>query len=148
MLPIMIALATIAATPVMTQSPDRVPSRPDLSRAQALKRADVLFVRFDMNHDGFVTRDEAQQMGRKLMMERAATGSDPAPGIGGHTLRFLEQRFAETQSVTKAQFEQALLAHFDSMDTNHDGVLTAAERQQGRADVEAQEVARSGATPQ
>jgi hypothetical protein len=34
------------------------------------------------------------------------------------------------QSVTELQFEQAFLAHFDEMDTNHDGILTDTERRQ------------------
>jgi hypothetical protein len=33
--------------------------------------------------------------------------------------------------VTEQQFEQAFLAHFDQMDANHDGILTAAERDGG-----------------
>jgi hypothetical protein len=34
--------------------------------------------------------------------------------------------------VTKEQFEGAMLAHFDQMDANHDGILTAAEREGAR----------------
>jgi hypothetical protein len=64
-----------------------------------------------------------------LLLLRASTGRDVAPGIGGHTLRFLKHRFAGLQAVTKQQFEDAFLAHFDEMDTNHDGILTVAERE-------------------
>ena len=106
--------------------------QPDLTREQVRERADQLFDRFDLNHDGIVTREEAQRVGRKLMMQRAATGHDPAPGLGGHTLRFLKRTFADVDQVTKAQFEAAMLAHFDAMDTDHDGVLTAAERAQAK----------------
>ena len=105
----------------------------DLTRNQALERADQLFDRFDLNHDGVVTGKEEQSLGRRLLMQRAATGRDVAPGIGGHTLRFLEHTFAGMQSVTERQFEEAMLAHFDQMDVNRDGVLTAAEREDGRA---------------
>jgi Ca2+-binding EF-hand superfamily protein len=108
---------------------DRGP-QPDLTRQQALVRADALFERFDLDHDGIVTRDEARQVGTKLALQRTATGIDPAPGIGGHTLKFLEQAFAGAPSVTRREFERAMLAHFDAMDVNHDGVLTAAERAQ------------------
>jgi hypothetical protein len=100
----------------------------NFTRAQALQRADQLFDRFDLNHDGYVTRDEAELLGSKLQLLRASTGRDGAPGIGGHTLRFLRLRFAGVQQVTKPQFETAFLAHFDQMDTDHDGILTAAER--------------------
>ena len=109
-------------------TPTAVSTIPPLTRQQALERADGLFRTFDANHDGVVSRDEASSVGGKLMMERAVTGRDVAPGIGGHTLKFLEHAFAGMETVNKAQFEQAMLAHFDEMDRDHDGVLTAAER--------------------
>ena len=105
-------------------------SNVDLTRQEARDRADQLFALFDANHDGIVTRSEAEQVGNELMIKHAATGADEAPGIGGHTLRFLEHVFAGMESVTRQQFEGAMLAHFDQMDRNHDGVLTAAERLQ------------------
>jgi hypothetical protein len=106
--------------------------QPDLTRDQARDRADQLFDRFDLNQDGLVTREEAQTLGRKLLLLRAATGRDVAPGIGGHTLRFLERRFAGVEAVTKPQFEAAFLAHFDEMDINRDHVLTSGERERAR----------------
>ena len=124
-----LAAALIGPRPA-AQPLDLAPKPPDMSREQARDRADQLFDRFDLNRDGFVTREEAERLGRKLLLLRAATGRDVAPGIGGHTLRFLEQRFAGVQAVTKQQFEDAFLAHFDEMDVNHDGILTAAEREE------------------
>lgn len=128
-----IALIAAAAAPALAQTAQNSSEQSDLTRNQALERADQLFGRFELNHDGIVTRKEAQSLGRRLLMQRAATGRDVAPGIGGHTLRFLEHAFAGMQSVTERQFEQAMLAHFDEMDVNRDGVLTAAERENGRA---------------
>jgi len=104
----------------------------DMTRQQAQQMADHLFDRFDLNRDGTVTRDEAGKLGNKLMAHHAATGADEAPGLGGHTLRFLEHAFAGADAVTRTQFEAAMLAHFDQMDTNHDGVVTAGEREQAR----------------
>ena len=130
MLPALIALA-IAISAVPSPATDANPPA-DLTRDEARNRADGLFATFDTNGDGIVTREEAQHEGKKLMLRRAATGHDAAPGIGGHTLRFLEQRFAKAESITKAEFEDAFLAHFDEMDTNHDGILTAIERQKAR----------------
>jgi Ca2+-binding EF-hand superfamily protein len=101
-----------------------------ITRRQAVERADSLFQAFDLNHDGIITRDEASLAGGKLMMQRVVTGRDVAPGIGGHTLRFLEHAFAGMETVDKHQFEQALLAHFDQMDSDHDGILSSAERAQ------------------
>ncbi|HET8749403.1 MAG TPA: hypothetical protein VFM42_01540 [Sphingomicrobium sp.] len=110
------------------QSANSKPRPPDLTRQQARERADQRFDQFDLNHDGVVTRGEAVRLGGRLMLLRATTGIDAAPGIGGHTLRFIERRFARLDAVNKRQAEQALLAHFDDMDTNRDRVLTAAER--------------------
>jgi Ca2+-binding EF-hand superfamily protein len=124
----------IAATQSVAQSFDGASQEPDLTRQQARERADHLFDLFDANRDGLVTRAEAQRVGSKLMIARELTGRDVAPGIGGHTLRFLEQRFAGVDSVNKQQFEDALLTHFDRMDRNHDGVLTAAERLQAKSE--------------
>jgi len=123
------ALAAAVASPLAAHLP--IPKQ-SLTRAQVRDRADQLFERFDLNHDGYVTRDEAQLEGGKLLLLRASTGRDEAPGIGGHTLRFLRHRFAGLQAVTKPEFEAALLAHFDEMDTNHDGILTAEERLKAR----------------
>jgi hypothetical protein len=135
MKPLIFAIACSAAilsSQAGAQAPG-APPEPDLTREQARERAEQLFATFDVNHDGVVTRKEAQSVGRRLMMRRAATGRDVAPGIGGHTLRFLEHAFAGMPSVTEQQFEQAFLAHFDQMDANHDGILTAAEREEGRS---------------
>jgi Ca2+-binding EF-hand superfamily protein len=134
----LITLAALATAAVSGQGGARVPATDrapttDLTRQQALERADGLFQRFDVNHDGVVTREEAELVGRQLLIQRAATGTDAAPGLGGHTLRYLERAFAGLQSVNRQQFEQAMLAHFDEMDVNHDGVLTVDERRQARA---------------
>ena len=119
-----LAAAVLAAPPTANDPA----LEPDLTRTEALVRADRLFDRFDLNHDGLVTHAEAVAEGRKLVLLRLTTGRDSAPGLGGHTLHYLEARFSGAAFVTRAQFEAAWLAHFDAMDTNHDGVLTAAER--------------------
>jgi len=125
-------LAAATAAPAFTQPADNSPPQPNLTRSRALERADQLFDRFDLNHDGIVTRDEAERLGRKLMLQRAASGRDPAHGLGGHTLRFLKHRFAGVDGVRRQQFEEAMLEHFDEMDVNHDGILTDAERLGGK----------------
>jgi hypothetical protein len=126
--------ATLASTQAGAQAPgDRRGAQPDVTRQQAQERADGLFQMLDLNHDGVLTRAEAEQAGAQLQAQRATSGRDVAPGLGGHTARYLEQSFAGAQSVTLQQFEQAMLTHFDQMDVNHDGVLTAAERSQSRA---------------
>ncbi|URD60527.1 hypothetical protein M8312_12155 [Sphingomonas sp. KRR8] len=122
-------LLPFAAASIATAVPSNDPSlQPDLSRSEALVRADQLFARFDLNQDGVITHGEAEVEGSKLMLLRAITGRDSAPGLGGHTLEYLKARFGGAAFVTRPQFEAAWLAHFDAMDTNHDGILTAAER--------------------
>lgn len=103
-----------------------------ITRAEALRRADAIFLQLDLNHDGLVTRLEALEATSQLQAERQATGRDVAPGIGGHTARFLARTFADAESITRQQFEQAMLAHFDQMDLNHDGILSTEERQQAK----------------
>jgi Ca2+-binding EF-hand superfamily protein len=89
----------------------------DMTRAQAQQRADMMFQRFDANHDGVITRDEAQQA---------------AAQFGERGQRMVDRLFGTAQSITLQQFEAQSLARFDAMDLNHDGTLTAAERQQAR----------------
>jgi hypothetical protein len=54
--------------------------------------------------------------------------------------RMIDQAFATSQSMTLQQFEAQALARFDAMDLNHDGTVTAAERQQLRAQRQGQAV--------
>ena len=89
----------------------------DMTRAQAQQRADMMFQRFDTNHDGVITREEAQQA---------------AAQFGGRGQRMIDRIFGTAQSISLQQFEAQSLARFDAADANHDGVVTAAERQQAR----------------
>jgi Ca2+-binding EF-hand superfamily protein len=93
----------------------------DMNRQQAQQMADGMFQRLDVNHDGVVTRAEAEQAAQQ------------AGGGGGRYGRMIERSFGTAQSLTLPQFEGQALDHFDAQDLNHDGVVTVAERQQGRA---------------
>jgi hypothetical protein len=93
----------------------------DRTRQQALQMADTLFQRLDANHDGTLTRQEAEQ----------ATGA--MGGGGERAQRMIGRAFGDAQSVTQADFEARALARFDAQDLNHDGVVTADERQQSRS---------------
>jgi len=90
----------------------------DMTRQQAQQFADSMFQRLDTNHDGVLTRAEAD----------AAASQD-----GGRGGRMIDRLFGDAQSVTLAQAEAAALARFDAQDLNHDGVVSAAEREQARA---------------
>jgi len=98
----------------------------DMTRAQAQQRADMMFQRFDLNHDGTVTRQEAEQARTAL-------------GFGGQRVeKMIAQAFGDAQSLTLQQFEAQALTRFDRDDLNHDGVVTVAERQQVRAQLKAE----------
>jgi Skp family chaperone for outer membrane proteins len=100
------------------------------TRQQAQQMADSMFQRFDLNGDGVLGRDEAQQA---LAQAAAARGDDVNDAGSGRTQRMLERMFGQAQSVTLAQFEAQALARFDRQDVNRDGIVSAAERQQGWA---------------
>ena len=106
----------------------------DQTRAEAQQRADMMFQMLDANKDGTVTKAEAEQA---LEQFQAARGGDDGRG-GGRMQRMIEQAFATSPSMTLQQFEAQALLRFDAMDLNHDGTVTAAERQQVRAQRQAQ----------
>jgi hypothetical protein len=105
----------------------------DQTRAEAQQRADRLFQMLDANHDGVVTRAEAEQAASMFAARRGGEGGS------GRMERLIDQEFGTAQSLTLQQFEAQALAHFDALDLNHDGVVTAAERQQARAAMRGQE---------
>lgn len=94
----------------------------DVTREQARQMADMMFQRFDANGDGILTRAEADQ----------AAGQFGGRRRGGGVQQMIGQAFGDAQSLTLAQFEARALARFDTQDLNHDGTVTAAERQQAR----------------
>ena len=113
-------LVPVAASAQDAQMGDRMVMS-DMTRAQAQQAADGIFQRLDANHDGTVTRAEAEQV-RKQM------------GVGGERAEhMIDRTFGTAQSLTLKQFEDQQLARFDRQDLNHDGTVSAAERQQARA---------------
>jgi hypothetical protein len=111
----------------------------DFTRQQAQQMADMMFQQLDTNHDGVLTRAEADQ--------GAAQFSSPRGG--GRIQRMIAQAFGNAQSITLQQFEAQALARFDAQDLNHDGTVTAAERQQAREQrAQAQPPAQSQSQPQ
>jgi len=93
----------------------------DMTRLKAQQMADGLFQQLDLNHDGTLTREEAEQA-------RSAVG-----GGGDRATRMIARLFGDTQAITLTQFEGQALARFDRQDLDHDGVVTSDERQQARA---------------
>jgi hypothetical protein len=121
--------ATIVSTQAVAQG--RGGMMQDMTRQQAQQMADSMFQRFDLNHDGVVTREEAEQAAEQF-------------GGGGRAARMIDRLFGNAQSLTLQQAEAQALARFDRDDLNHDGVVTVEERQQARAQLKAE---RSGQAP-
>lgn len=126
--------AAFVATPVLAQEGGGWAGR-DMTRDQAKQQADMMFQRFDLNHDGIVTRQEAEQAAAQF-------------GAGRRAEKMIDRMFGSAQSLTLQQAEAEALARFDRDDLNHDGVVTAAERQQARAMLKAQRAAEAPGTPQ
>jgi hypothetical protein len=118
----------------------------DQTRAEAQQRADGMFQMLDANKDGTLTKAEAAT---GLSQFQAARGGDDQSGRGaGRMQRMIDGAFGTAQSLTKTQFEALVLARFDAMDLDHNGRVTAAERQQLRAQRQAQGQAPAAAAPQ
>jgi hypothetical protein len=96
------------------------------TRDQAKQRADMMFQRLDLNHDGTITRDEADKI-----LEMMSSGDDSSRA--DRMERMIDRIFNGAKSITQAQFEAQMLARFDAADLNHDGTVTPEERQQAMA---------------
>jgi hypothetical protein len=83
------------------QSP--IAESPSVARAQAIAMADQLFARYDLNHDGVVTRDEAAQV-----LAQMARGETPKQSRKAE--RMIDRMFGNAQSVTLSQVEAAAAA--------------------------------------
>ena len=122
-----IALGAVAiSTPALAQGFGG--GQGDQTRAEAQQRADMMFQMMDTNHDGTVTKAEAQQA---LAQFEAMRGGGESRGTA-RIQKMIDLAFGTSQSITLQQFEAQALARFDAMDLNHDGTVTAAERQQAR----------------
>ena len=125
-----IALGAAAiAVPALAQMPGGGFMQRDQTRAEAQQRADMMFQMMDTNKDGAVTKAEANQA---LAQFQSMRGGDNGGRGGGRMQRMIDEAFAGAPSLTLQQFEAQALARFDAADLNHDGVVTAAERQQAR----------------
>lgn len=91
-----------------------------LTRDQVIAVAASTFDQLDLNHDGNITRTEAEQA-------RAALGKEPDNNGSKKAEEFLDVVFAAGPQVDQKTFVAAAVARFDANDPNHDGVITFAE---------------------
>ena len=117
----------------------------DMSRTSLVQKLDARFARLDANRDGTITRAELQQA--RATRHDARFAKLDADGNGALSRAEFDTPRAETGSqghrhgghgrwmgmkngqITKADFEGRALARFDRMDADHNGIVTAAERQ-------------------
>ena len=123
--------AAMVSTPALAQDGGRGPGfMRDQTRAEAQQRADMMLQMLDSNKDGTVTKAEAQAAVDQFP---AARGGDDSGRGAGRMQRMIDSAFGTAQSLTLQQFEAAALARFDAQDLDHNGTVTAAEREQLRA---------------
>ncbi|GGD85384.1 hypothetical protein GCM10011515_01320 [Tsuneonella deserti] len=116
-----------------------------------------MFDRLDTDKNGSLSRDEfnAAHRGRRGGMNHQGMNHEgmnhgqPA-GDGAHRMggkrgmrghMGMMTRMADANNdgaITQAEFTAAVLKHFDSVDTDHSGTVTAAERQAAHAAMKAQ----------
>lgn len=124
--------AAMVSAPVLAQDSGRGGgfAQRDQTRAEAQQRADMVFQMLDANKDGAVTKAEADEA---VAQFEAARGDDDGGRGAGRMQRMIVQAFGTAQSLTLLQFEAQALARFDAADIDHNGTVTAAEREQLRA---------------
>ena len=129
-----------------------------MSWADFKAHAQEIFARLDTNHDGVIDQAERQAMRDQMRarMGRDGDGPPPAPGAmggdlgdhgdhmggpgggrrgGGMGAMMMLLRGADANHdgrITQAEFDASVRAHFDAMDTNHDGMISREERQAER----------------
>lgn len=106
-----------AASPAVAQ---QAAAAGGLTRDQVIAVAASTFDQLDLNHDGVVTRAEAEQA-------RAALAKGPDSNGSKKAEEFLDVVFAGGPQVDQEAFVAAAVARFDANDPNHDGVITFAE---------------------
>ena len=143
----LIALASLAGGTALAQAP-AAPSQQN-TRAEVQKVADSRFGEGDVNNDGFLSREELQNMTAKAtqnvvaQMEQQFTAMDTdkngqvslAEFKAAATARVSPnseatlQRFDTNKDgkVSLAEFRTPVLATFDQVDANKDGIVTQDE---------------------
>ena len=125
--PALAAAQTAPAAAPAAPAPDAARSQ---TRAEAIAAADRRFAAMDANHDGTVTAEERHAW--RDARRAARGGADAATAGRGDPDRAGKRRGMKSRDITQADFRERALRMFDRMDTNHDGVVDARERQAAR----------------
>ncbi len=98
---------------------------PPVHRSDVERRAQTMFDRSDTNHDGILTL--AEYHAALAAIVRAKGGTPTPKGWAMVDAQFATVDQTHSGRVTRAQFIDAALAHFDGADLNHDGTVTPKE---------------------
>ena len=100
------------------------------------KHVTELFARLDINHDGFVTKEELEAFHQKFA-GMARTGQDMAERARGMAEmgRAMAERYSDRDMPMADRG-----AIFDRLDTDHDGAISRAEFMAARPDVREERV--------
>jgi hypothetical protein len=160
-------LATAGAASAQPADGARGQRNVDLTRQQIIERTDQRFEKLDLNNDGRVTAEEAQQARAQRSEQRAERAFERLDldrngsiervefeqarahraerraergerrggrhmarrGQRAHGIR-AERLFREQGFITREQFQERALVRFDRLDTDRNGTVTVAERQE------------------
>ena len=140
------AAAALIATPALAQPGKGMDREAEITRADALAKAEERFDKLDANGDGFVTESEIEAAKAEREAERAARRAERAEtgerGDRGQRGRRGPRRGGEDRlermdtsgdgTLSKAEAMTAAQERFDRADADGDGVITAAERRAAR----------------
>lgn len=101
-----------------TLTPDERATRMQVQRTAGRER---LFARLDTDRNGSISKEEFS----------AARQSGPRQGLKGNAMRRPFAARAD-KPITRSDFVKNRLARFDRLDTDHDGRISAAERDAAR----------------
>jgi hypothetical protein len=108
----------------------------------AMRDPNAAFERLDANKDGSISRDEFAKA-REMRIEKRVEMRGDAPraggkrmmrmgGMGGHGMMMRMADADKDGKVSLAEAQAAAVSHFDMMDANRDGQVTADERRGAR----------------
>ena len=98
---------------------------PPVHRIDVQRRAQAMFARSDANHDGILTLAEYHAALAAIVKARGGTPTPQGWAIVDAQFGAVDQ--THSGRVSRAQFIDAALAHFDGADLNHDGTVTPKE---------------------
>jgi Ca2+-binding EF-hand superfamily protein len=110
----------------------------EMTRAQAEEAVRNQLGRLDVNHDGIITNAEIEKV-----IDMISTAGGPAQM--GDRLKGLMTEFGRNGQIVVADLVKARLEQFDAADANHDGKLSADERQAAMAAARARREAAAAA---